>query len=181
MIENKSQERTKIHLDAQDLRLLGFGFCRANHKNILSKNLLRTLLATVNFNKKLKIESYSIKNHELNIYFSPLKTLENFSRKQNLNAKNYIYKFENVDNLLSALNAINLKVPENLTADLYLLNENYKLVLHTESCTQNCLLTALKEYSELQNFSIHTVAHLRESGKTLLENKSLKEFTALFG
>lgn len=180
LIENLAQNRVKICLNVQDLKLIGLDLHKIDCKNALSRNFLRTILTATTSREKLQIESYSIKDNGITIYFSPAKPAQNCCKNFSFKAKIYIYEFENANNLLSAFNALNFAHFINFTGDLYLLNKKYKLILRALQLVDGNILAALNEYGKRQNSSEGTIAHFKESGKTLFENKDLREIIALF-
>lgn len=187
-ILNDDIGRMKVILSSDDLKRFGLTYEQVDYQNQKTKNMFRELLCgarqLVGFlydSTQMLIEVFPAPAGGCVVYFSALETEKPSERRLKLKHKTFspqIYRFDCSEDLLCALNAVSHFNTKDLQSELYLLDDQYYLVLWASSLTPFSVI--LSEYAAVEKSPIIMAAFLNEHAQSLAAPDALGKISKAF-
>lgn len=168
----------KIKLRTEDLDKLDISFNEMDYSNIETRRVIWTLLdearkeleVDIDPAGRMLIEAIPSSNGGCILYITELDTKAVRPKKLHMKriSKPQIYEFENVDDLMSAAEALNAVVDDIAQlSELYLLDTNYRLIIYPDIIDSPAIPVVLAQYGVLKGEGNGCAAFTREHGKLL--------------
>ena len=183
ILEQIDEERLLIALSSEDMDILDLTFNQLSWKNNYSRQVIKKILKRaeneIGFfvgNNQLMIEA--IPQNNGCVVLITLLAKDNVARKKfkiKENIKAYLFKFNTLDNLLSAIERLYKNKFSTLKSSAFENDKKYYILIYCKGCFSPKLLTLLTEYCDPRDNKSLSLGQILENGKLIAKNNAIEK------
>lgn len=183
ILEQIDEERLLIALSSEDMDILDLTFNQLSWKNNYSRQVIKKILKRaeneIGFfvgNNQLMIEA--IPQNNGCVVLITLLAKDNAARKKfkiKENIKAYLFKFNTLDNLLSAIERLYKNKFSTLKNSAFENDKKYYILIYCKGCLSPELLTLLTEYCDPKDNKSLSLGQILENGKLIAKNNAIEK------
>jgi len=190
VLERIGSERLLITLSDEDLNALNINFMNFDWNDNYTQNVLKKLLLLARirtgFNEENQQLMIEIMVQDENCLVMATRVQNNVTQERILNSKNavtsepYIFAFENLENLMCAVERLFNKGLTDVHSQILYKNEEYYLIFYTKNELFKEVFLILNEYGNLKSKGLIGCARLNETGRILIKDGAIEKLGKYF-